>query len=107
MRQELTRRLERPGLRFGRLPVSSRLCLVILVLVALAAIFAPLLSRYSPTQTVYRSRPLWMGLTSPSTPLTEISGSARTTLVVTSSPGCSMELAVHLSSAWAPRCWPW
>ena len=51
MRQELTRRLERPGLRFGRLPVSSRLCLVILVLVALAAIFAPLLSRYSPTQT--------------------------------------------------------
>ena len=51
MRQELTRRLERPGLRFGRLLVSSRLCLVILVLVALAAIFAPLLSRYSPTQT--------------------------------------------------------
>lgn len=51
MRRELTRRLERPGLRFGRLSVSSRICLVILAVVALAAIFAPLLAGYSPTQT--------------------------------------------------------
>ncbi|MDO4412235.1 dipeptide/oligopeptide/nickel ABC transporter permease/ATP-binding protein [Cutibacterium sp.] len=51
MRRNLTRRLERPGLRFGRLSVSSRICLVILALVALAAIFAPVLAQYSPTQT--------------------------------------------------------
>lgn len=51
MRRDLTRRLSRPGLRFGRLSVSSRICLVILAVVALAAIFAPLLTRYSPTQT--------------------------------------------------------
>lgn len=51
MRRELTRKLERPGLRFGRLSVGSRICLVILGIVALSAILAPVLARYSPTQT--------------------------------------------------------
>ena len=51
MRPELTRKLERPGLRFGRLSVGSRICLVILGIVALSAILAPVLARYSPTQT--------------------------------------------------------
>ena len=48
MRRKLTERLSRPGLRFGRLSLGSVICIVALAIIALAAIFAPLLTPYDP-----------------------------------------------------------
>lgn len=107
MRRELTRRLERPGLRFGRLSVSSRICLVILAVVALAAIFAPLLAGYSPTQTGLSQPTVVDGINVPfHAPDGDFwfgtDNSGRDIF-----PGCSMGLGAHSSSAWALLCWLW
>ncbi|MFS0853533.1 dipeptide/oligopeptide/nickel ABC transporter permease/ATP-binding protein [Microbacterium sp. 179-I 3D4 NHS] len=48
MRRKLTERLSLPRLRFGRLSLGAAVCLVVLAVVALAAIFAPLLTPYDP-----------------------------------------------------------
>jgi peptide/nickel transport system permease protein len=48
MRRKLTERLSLPGLRFGRLSFGAAVCVVLLAIVALAAIFAPLLTPYDP-----------------------------------------------------------
>ncbi|MDO5643734.1 MAG: dipeptide/oligopeptide/nickel ABC transporter permease/ATP-binding protein [Paracoccus sp. (in: a-proteobacteria)] len=54
IRTETTRKLLRPDLRLGglrHLPAASKLALGILLMVTLAAIFAPVLSPYSPLAT--------------------------------------------------------
>ena len=48
MRSKLTNRLSIPGLRFGRLGLGSVICIVVLAIIALAAIFAPLVTPYDP-----------------------------------------------------------
>lgn len=48
MRRKLTERLSVPGLRFGRLSIGSIICIAILSIVALAAVFAPLVTAYDP-----------------------------------------------------------
>ena len=54
IRQELTTRLSKPGLRLSRLrqlTLPARIALATLVLVCLAAVFAPLLAQFSPLAT--------------------------------------------------------
>ncbi|MDK6374334.1 ABC transporter, partial [Actinotignum timonense] len=51
MRRKLTEKMERPGVRFKRFRNMTRgaqLCVVVLVLIALAAVFAPLISPHDP-----------------------------------------------------------
>ncbi len=48
MRRKLTERLSVPGLRLGGLGIGSLICLLILTVVGLAAIFAPLVAPYDP-----------------------------------------------------------
>jgi peptide/nickel transport system permease protein len=48
MRRKLTDRLSIPGLRLGRLSLGTVICLSIIAIVALAAIFAPLVAPYDP-----------------------------------------------------------
>jgi len=48
MRRKLTERLSKPGLRLGALSLGSGICLAILAVIALAAIFAPLVAPYDP-----------------------------------------------------------
>lgn len=48
MRRKLTERLSVPGLRFGGLSLGSMICLGILVIIALAALLAPLVAVYDP-----------------------------------------------------------
>lgn len=48
MRRKLTERLSVPGLRFGGLSLGSIICIAILAIIALAAIFAPLVTAYDP-----------------------------------------------------------
>ncbi|MFN3866008.1 MAG: dipeptide/oligopeptide/nickel ABC transporter permease/ATP-binding protein [Demequina sp.] len=48
MRRKLTERLSVPGLRLGRLSTASTIGLVILTIIALAALFAPLIAPYDP-----------------------------------------------------------
>ncbi|MGP6170420.1 dipeptide/oligopeptide/nickel ABC transporter permease/ATP-binding protein [Microbacterium sp. A204] len=48
MRRKLTQRLSVPGLRFGSLSLGSIICMVILAIIALAAIFAPLVTSFDP-----------------------------------------------------------
>jgi len=48
MRRKLTERLSTPGLRFGALPTGTLICLAIVAIIALAAIFAPLVAPYDP-----------------------------------------------------------
>ncbi len=51
MRSKLAERLSAPGLRFKALPWSSRLALAFLVVIAAAAIFAPVLAPHDPLET--------------------------------------------------------
>jgi len=51
MRSRLADRLSRPGIAFRSLPVSSRLALGLLILVVLAAVFAPFLAPHDPLAT--------------------------------------------------------
>lgn len=48
MRRTLTERLSLPGLRFGRLPIGTTICLALIAIVALVAVFAPLVAPYDP-----------------------------------------------------------
>ncbi|MCS3428994.1 dipeptide/oligopeptide/nickel ABC transporter permease/ATP-binding protein [Leucobacter aridicollis] len=48
MRRKLTERLSRPGLRLGELPIGARISLVVLLAVAVCAVFAPLIAPYDP-----------------------------------------------------------
>ncbi|MCD2168166.1 dipeptide/oligopeptide/nickel ABC transporter permease/ATP-binding protein [Microbacterium sp. JC 701] len=48
MRRTLTERLSLPGLRFGRLPIGTTICLALIAIVALVAVFAPLIAPYDP-----------------------------------------------------------
>ena len=68
MRPGLTRRLSRPGINFRRLPPRAWISLGVVVLIALAAVFAPLLGPYSPLEQVSSdaapSAAHWMGLDS-------------------------------------------
>ncbi|MGN6272364.1 MAG: dipeptide/oligopeptide/nickel ABC transporter permease/ATP-binding protein [Protaetiibacter sp.] len=48
MRRSLTRRLTVPGLRLGRLPIASRIAMGVLLLFALTAIAAPLVTMFDP-----------------------------------------------------------
>lgn len=48
MRRKLTERLSVPGLRFGGLSLGSIICIAILAIIALAAIFAPLITPFGP-----------------------------------------------------------
>jgi len=48
MRRKLTERLSTPGLRFGAVSTGTLICLVIIAIIALAAIFAPLVAPYDP-----------------------------------------------------------
>jgi peptide/nickel transport system permease protein len=68
MRRGLTARLSRPGIRFRRLPPLSWVALGVVVVVALAAVFGPLLAPHSPYfQEATSGGPSaahWMGLDS-------------------------------------------
>ncbi|MFN3924171.1 MAG: ABC transporter permease subunit, partial [Pseudarthrobacter sp.] len=57
MRSKLAERLSAPGLRFKALPWSSRLALAFLVVIAIAAIFAPVLAPYDPLETFIPATP--------------------------------------------------
>ncbi|MDU0326487.1 dipeptide/oligopeptide/nickel ABC transporter permease/ATP-binding protein [Microbacterium sp. KSW2-21] len=48
MRRTLTERLSLPGLRFGRLPIGTTICLAVITVIALVAVFAPLVAPYDP-----------------------------------------------------------
>ena len=48
MRRKLTERLSTPGLRFGAVSTGTLICFVIIAIIALAAIFAPLVAPYDP-----------------------------------------------------------
>jgi peptide/nickel transport system permease protein len=69
MRPGLTRRLSRPGVTFRSLSAPAWISLVVLVLIALAALFAPLIAPYSPLVQFEAaggepSAEHWMGLDS-------------------------------------------
>ncbi|WP_342372415.1 dipeptide/oligopeptide/nickel ABC transporter permease/ATP-binding protein [Propioniciclava soli] len=57
MRRRLTERLSEPGLRLRALPWASRIALVLLAVVALMAIFAPLVATQSPLATGTPAQP--------------------------------------------------
>ena len=57
MRSKLAERLSAPGLRFKALPWSSRLALAFLVVIAIAAIFAPVLAPHDPLETFIPATP--------------------------------------------------
>ncbi|CAI3795356.1 dipeptide/oligopeptide/nickel ABC transporter permease/ATP-binding protein [Pseudarthrobacter sp. MM222] len=57
MRSKLAERLSAPGLRFKALPWSSRLALAFLVVIAVAAIFAPVLAPHDPLETFIPATP--------------------------------------------------
>ncbi|MGW9627158.1 dipeptide/oligopeptide/nickel ABC transporter permease/ATP-binding protein [Microbacterium sp. NPDC055521] len=48
MRRKLTERLSAPGLRFGGLSAGSLICIAILAIIGLAAVFAPLVTAFDP-----------------------------------------------------------
>ncbi len=51
MRRRLTEQLSRPGLRLRALPLGAKLCLAFVLLVVLAAVFAPLVATQDPLAT--------------------------------------------------------
>ena len=51
MRYKLADRLSRPGIRFRSMPWGSKLSMAFLVLIALAAILAPVLAPHDPLAT--------------------------------------------------------
>jgi len=57
MRRQLTERLSRPGLRIAALPLGSKIALAFVLLVALLAIFAPLVAAYDPLQSGTPAQP--------------------------------------------------
>lgn len=65
MRRRLTERLSSPGMRLAALPWGAKISLAFIVIVVLGAIFAPLLTPYSPLTTGTPVQPPsgehWMG----------------------------------------------
>ncbi|MEV7634135.1 dipeptide/oligopeptide/nickel ABC transporter permease/ATP-binding protein [Microbacterium sp. NPDC089318] len=57
MRSKLAERLSAPGLRFKALPWGSRLALAFLVVIAAAAVFAPVLAPHDPLETFMPATP--------------------------------------------------
>ncbi|WP_347109759.1 dipeptide/oligopeptide/nickel ABC transporter permease/ATP-binding protein [Paenarthrobacter sp. S56] len=57
MRSKLAERLSAPGLRFKALPWGSRIALLFLILIVLAAIFAPVLAPHDPLETFIPATP--------------------------------------------------
>lgn len=51
MRFKLADRLSQPGIRFRRMPLGSKIATVFLIVIALAAIFAPVLAPHDPLAT--------------------------------------------------------
>jgi len=51
VRRQLTERLSGPGLRLRALPLGSKISLVLVVIVALAAVFAPFVTSHGPLTT--------------------------------------------------------
>lgn len=57
MRSKLAERLSAPGIRFKALPWGSRIALLFLVIIALAAVFAPVLAPHDPLETFIPATP--------------------------------------------------
>ncbi|MEW9871602.1 dipeptide/oligopeptide/nickel ABC transporter permease/ATP-binding protein [Arthrobacter sp. HS15c] len=57
MRSKLAERLSAPGIRFKALPWSSRLALVFLTVIAVAAIFAPVIAPHDPLESFIPATP--------------------------------------------------
>ncbi|BCW69094.1 dipeptide/oligopeptide/nickel ABC transporter permease/ATP-binding protein [Arthrobacter sp. NicSoilB8] len=57
MRSKLAERLSAPGVRFKALPWSSRLALVFLVAITLAAVFAPVIAPHDPLESFIPATP--------------------------------------------------
>jgi peptide/nickel transport system permease protein len=57
MRSKLAERLSAPGLRFKALPWGSRVALLFLIMVVLAAVFAPVLAPHDPLKTFIPATP--------------------------------------------------
>ncbi len=57
MRSKLAERLSAPGIRFKALPWSSRMALVFLIVIAVAAIFAPVIAPHDPLESFIPATP--------------------------------------------------
>ena len=57
MRSKLAERLSAPGIRFKALPWSSRLALVFLAVITLAAVFAPVIAPHDPLESFIPATP--------------------------------------------------
>lgn len=57
MRSKLAERLSAPGLRFKALPWGSRIALLFLIMIVLAAVFAPVLAPHDPLETFIPATP--------------------------------------------------
>ncbi|NSX35227.1 dipeptide/oligopeptide/nickel ABC transporter permease/ATP-binding protein [Pseudarthrobacter oxydans] len=57
MRSKLAERLSAPGLRFKALPWGSRIALLFLIVIVLAAVFAPVLAPHDPLETFIPATP--------------------------------------------------
>jgi peptide/nickel transport system permease protein len=57
MRSKLAERLSAPGLRFKALPWGSRIALLFLIMIVLAAVFAPVIAPHDPLETFIPATP--------------------------------------------------
>lgn len=57
MRSKLAERLSAPGIRFKALPWGSRIALLFLIVIVLAAIFAPVIAPHDPLETFIPATP--------------------------------------------------
>ncbi|MFW0774194.1 dipeptide/oligopeptide/nickel ABC transporter permease/ATP-binding protein [Paenarthrobacter nitroguajacolicus] len=57
MRSKLAERLSAPGIRFKALPWGSRIALLFLIMIVLAAIFAPVIAPHDPLETFIPATP--------------------------------------------------
>ncbi|WP_217375755.1 dipeptide/oligopeptide/nickel ABC transporter permease/ATP-binding protein [Paenarthrobacter ureafaciens] len=57
MRSKLAERLSAPGIRFKALPWGSRIALLFLMVIAVAAVFAPVLAPHDPLETFIPATP--------------------------------------------------
>ncbi|MDO5863369.1 MULTISPECIES: dipeptide/oligopeptide/nickel ABC transporter permease/ATP-binding protein [Paenarthrobacter] len=57
MRSKLAERLSAPGIRFKALPWGSRIALLFLIVIAVAAVFAPVLAPHDPLETFIPATP--------------------------------------------------
>jgi peptide/nickel transport system permease protein len=57
MRSKLAERLSAPGIRFKALPWGSRIALLFLVMIVLAAVFAPVIAPHDPLETFIPATP--------------------------------------------------